>query len=77
MAPGCSDNGSMGEIAGKTAGLRRILPNKSFTVSPESAQQRIVFRRFLTILQRNEQVVPGRFGRASFLGAMRPSNSRF
>jgi hypothetical protein len=40
-------------------------------------KQPIVFRRFLTILHRNEQGVPGPFGRASFLGAMRPSNSRF
>jgi hypothetical protein len=37
----------------------------------ESAPQSIVFRRFLTILRRNEQGVPGPFGRASFLGAMR------
>jgi hypothetical protein len=32
-------------------------------------QQTIDFWRFLNILRRNEQGVPGRFGRASFLGA--------
>jgi hypothetical protein len=41
-------------------------------ISSPNRKQRIVFRRFLTILRRNEQGVPGPFGRASFLGALRP-----
>jgi hypothetical protein len=35
-------------------------------------EQTIDFWRFLNILRRNEQGVPGPFGRASFLGANLP-----
>jgi hypothetical protein len=41
-------------------------------MSQPNRKQRIVFLPFLTILRRNEQGLPGRFGRASFLGANLP-----